>query len=580
VRGPKRSRAPVGSDPVRSKSRRPLEGGPDPVPSTASPANLAGPDGPISQEMLIALSKLESPQPGGSQTTAEFADAALKSLLGKLPPEHHQAAQAYMTWLRDQAPQLEELMQRPDAKAGDLVESMWGPMIERFMADESQEERAALGAFGKLLAAGFNFAQGKTPDVVLPALDEMVSRLQPLQEEKTLTPEDLLEQVALLIPEFGLQRALAPSPPYALFDKGSADVATNFATRAVATALMQPAEGLRTDKLGNAFHIVRDVQGQEMVVRLLNPTGGGGNRKRQFGHVAKAFGTPVLDAFLVVVARLPHMDEHGQIALNAPMILGERGIPKKVKKAGRKPYTAGYQPEALLEVERSLELLGLIQIERQRMLVPLRKGRPGRPAAELVDVGVTERLLTVRRTRFVRSERVARGAPVPTGWIVEPGSWYREMTQGFAPVAQKLLRYHQQREQWKKHLGVHFTLNMAVNPEGHLRFEAKVGELLSDVGLSFDLRNPMRSWRKLVQALLQLISDHVIGGYRLAVPPGPGFTAGITLDHLNPERLPSELPRRQWGEVVASSRLEIWPPLGQLTHWERLDGQTSLPLKS
>lgn len=368
----------------------------------------------------------------------------------------------------------------------------------------------------------------------------------------------------------GARLPFKPGPGPLAFAEGSADIVASITFKAVAATAWRDAGApgaLHRDPAGNWHFAYSDPSGEEVNVSFRDVLGVAGLvpsdwLARQF----KEFGDGDLDTLLVVLARLSQFsDEHGGVWVAAADILSERGIQKKTKREAGKKYAAGHRAEDLRTVAEQMERLGTVWVEILRSPAAAEVSVRGRPRKDVINK-LEDRLFHLG-PRWSQEELLG-GQSKAIAWYVREGLVFSRFREGagqqqLAPIARKVLAYHQYHERWKKRLGLYFTINMRLADE-RLGSRVRVGDLLEAVGLTFEgqggggskrsatgLRNPQRSWKKLRAALDGLQADGVIGPYRFV-------------------GLPEPLPAKNWADLVLASTLEVEAPTGQATGWERL----------
>ncbi len=106
---------------------------------------------------------------------------------------------------------------------------------------------------------------------------------------------------------------------------------------------------------------------------------------------------------------------------------------------------------------------------------------------------------------------------LPVGWRVRPGEWLKVFIdqRHVAYLCDIALKYHPLREKWEKRLSSYIMLHMRMNGGGRSggKYTRKIEDLLRELSLPVNKRDPERTKKRFEQAMNRLAQDRHIAGW-------------------------------------------------------------------
>ncbi len=270
-------------------------------------------------------------------------------------------------------------------------------------------------------------------------------------------------------------------------------------------------------------------------------------RDAQLENEFRNFTDQDLDTTLVVMARLEEADGK-LIRLDAVDVLRARGLTPKLNRDPHNPlarYSGGHRAQDIAEVGMGIDRLASLWLILDRVEVRVKGRKP--------QIFSEEGRLIELSKRLTRTS-VVDGTTLAVGWTMRAGEALAGQIHGLSPltpIARKVLRYDPYHARWTKRLGVYFTLHMRLPGKGTV-VQRRIGPLLEGVGLAWNVRDPSRSWKSLIEALDRLKTDRVIADYDFRDQPEPA-----PLRRSGDGRW-SLARSRGWVEPLLATELIVW----------------------
>ena len=120
--------------------------------------------------------------------------------------------------------------------------------------------------------------------------------------------------------------------------------------------------------------------------------------------------------------------------------------------------------------------------------------------------------LKLDSAQALRPHRDDSKAPVAIAWRYQFGSWIDPFLKGpnrqIAWLLQQVLGYDPYHETWEKRLARYFTFHMRMNAAGGgTSIIREVGDLINELSLPVDYRNPEKTKQRLERAMKRLVDD-------------------------------------------------------------------------
>lgn len=270
-------------------------------------------------------------------------------------------------------------------------------------------------------------------------------------------------------------------------------------------------------------------------------------RDAQLEKEFRNFSDQDLDTTLVVMARLEEADGK-LIRLDAVEVLRARGLAPKLNRDPNNPlarYSGGHRAQDIAEVGRGIDRLASLWLILDRVEVRAKGRKPQIFSEEGRLIELSKRLT---RTSLID------GTSLAVGWTMRAGEALSGQIHGLSPltpIARKVLGYDPYHARWTKRLGVYFTLHMRLPGKGTV-VQRRIGPLLEGVGLAWNVRDPSRSWKSLVEALDRLKADQVIADYDFRDQPEPAPLRRSEGGRWSLAR------SRGWVEPLLATELIVW----------------------
>ncbi len=253
------------------------------------------------------------------------------------------------------------------------------------------------------------------------------------------------------------------------------------------------------------------------------------------------------DVFLAMIAQWMHaaQDKDGYVWITAEHILEYRGVQPMMKREGQRERRAGHRQEDMIEVARCIG-----RQERQWVVVrslvvdESRKGKGGKESKALYtrEARLTTIAEVIQRHELLPADERTAVPSYSVAWRYQPGKWLETFIEGpnrhMAWLCQQTLRYDRYHEQWEKRLARYFMFHLRINAAGGGGSIVRgVGNLIRELGLSIDERNPDRTCDRFEKAMNRLADDGQIESW--------GYTDATAL------------PARKWLETWLGQSIRI-----------------------
>jgi hypothetical protein len=251
------------------------------------------------------------------------------------------------------------------------------------------------------------------------------------------------------------------------------------------------------------------------------------------------------DVLLAMLAQVlaTDSDERGGTWIKGTQILNYRGIKPKThaEKNGRK-RPAGHRQEDVRDIAACISHLGNTWVTVRQWITqgdeqvtdsvglntsPEKKRRKNKQpqqqlfAQESRLVNVMDTIYQYDLQNYSPSMRIDKHAlrpPVAIAWRYQLGSWIepflKEPNRKFAWLLQKALGYDPYHKTWEKRLDRYFIFHMRMNGAGGgTTIVRRIGEVIEELSLKVDRRNPEKTKQRFETAMNRLLADEQIDGW-------------------------------------------------------------------
>jgi len=236
----------------------------------------------------------------------------------------------------------------------------------------------------------------------------------------------------------------------------------------------------------------------------------------------------VLLAMLAQAIATPHDAKDG-VWITGKLILDYRGIKPIIKREKGRERKAGYRQEDLAEVAACASRMSNTWIRVEQWITddtntPRElQGKRSKKREQTYLYTRESRLINI--TDIIRQhelQRESRAASAQTNlmvaWRYQLGSWIDPFLQGanrqVAWLLQQALSYDPYHEMWEKRLARYFTFHMRINATmGGVTITREVGQLIEELSLRINQRDPERTRGRFEKAMNCLKGDKLISGW-------------------------------------------------------------------
>ncbi len=384
------------------------------------------------------------------------------------------------------------------------------------------------------------------PPALLAILRQLVDYLDSLGADSAGL-ETELGAVVQVLDQVRLQLGLAPPPVPDVFDRDAAPIPTMHAVRALVGAIHDgstgrgwadqggqtvPTHHTPTRGSGAVFVSVRDATGSPTPAADVLP---------QLWEKVRALDDLTSDVLLVCLAHWATRSERPDqpVWITADAVLDARGIERKRYRSEREMWAHGHRREDRLEVARAFARLDALWLQ----LVNVEVIPPGH--------GRKRQAVNVESKALAWLDRITQpdldgGEPVFLAARVMPGAWANEYAaldvRQTGLLAQKALAYDPYRRQPEKRLAKYLAFHVRINSKhDRVTLNLRVSTLLDTAGLLPEPANPLRTRKRLEDALNTLCQDGLLDGWRYVLDP-------------------EQLPARRWLDAWLGFTVALTPP--------------------